>query len=175
MARVELTFPLPPDECTARLTAGTNRSYRMFFEDEPKAVYGRVESGRVRLWKRIDFTNPFQMCLSGTFEARGPVTVFRGRIGRDVSSWGPLAVFAVSVLANLYAQVVIAINDSSRISRWLLLALLFATVVGAFRLWRDWRQARDESAFLVEFLRRTLGGTVCDNESGVETMSPQSA
>ncbi|MBP3956263.1 hypothetical protein J8F10_13315 [Gemmata sp. G18] len=172
MARIELTFPLSPDECTARLAAATNRGYMQFFESEPKAVYGYVGAERVRVWKRIESRNSFQMCLSGTFEALGGVTVFRGRVGRDVSSWWALATYAMSILVNLFVLIVAANSTASGISRWMLPVFLFMIVVGTFRLWRDWQKARDEAAFLVEFLTRTLGGTVCAHECEVEALSP---
>ncbi|VTR93314.1 unnamed protein product [Gemmata massiliana] len=162
MARIELAFPLPPDECTARLAAGTNRTRALFFEDEPKAVYGRVEAGLVNVRRRAP-RSQLQMCLSGAFEARGPGTVFRGRIGWDVSSWCALVVFVMNALVWAFLLTVNANSTSSGIGPWLLLALPLVTVVGAFSLWRDWRRARGEGAFLVEFLRRTLGGTADEN------------
>jgi hypothetical protein len=159
ISEIELTSPLPPDECIARLQAAIDHySFRaLVFGSKP--VLGRVSLHSIHLRKRIDYQNSFQTVLSGWLEPDGSGTVFHGRTGMGlfiIVFMALLFSFLLLLGVLLFLATLIGANhvDNSLLIGVLLLLGLLAW--GAGLIWFGRYLARGEDRFLIDFLAETL-------------------
>lgn len=164
MSAVELIFPLPPEECAARLRAAIDHEGAVSATGlfGTKAVAGRVAGRSVRLRKRnpLPAWNSFQTFLVGTLEPLAGGTRLRGSLGMHPAVRAGVAAGAglAGVAGGATATVVIGrwLSAGGSFPGWAvippLVAAVITTGVGFGRY-----MARDESAFLVAFLVATLG------------------
>lgn len=162
---VELTSPLPPDECAARIRdridAGGGRP---LFAGRP--VVGSVTGRSARLRRRLEYLNSFQTALEGSFDPQGGGSVSRGEMRFAPAAAVRLGCFLAAgtvfaVVAFPFALIA-ALSDKMPAP----LLLVFAAIPGV--PWVAYRLARADKAYLTEF----VAAAVDANSHGDATPRP---
>jgi hypothetical protein len=156
MSTVDLVSSLSRDECVRRLRADVS-SYLDIVSGKP--VFGSVTSDTIKLRKRIYYRNSFQPTLRGHLDDAGGGT----RIHCEFGEMPLLPVFIAAALIFVIALIVVGmtarnmnLHEVPLIAIILPLAalpLFLGIGIGSIYIGR-WL-ARDERAFLVDFVRKT--------------------
>jgi hypothetical protein len=165
-SRIEIASPHAPAECAARITAAIDveRSdvWLTTAIHGTHAVIGYAENNKLRLRRRIPFSNFFQPHLTGTLDALGNGTSLKGEVamhgGGRVFCWVAGAGILFFCGVALLASVLNLMRGMSGPQLWWGFALLpIAVGMGmALRAWQRHIHERDRAAleaFLCEHLK----------------------
>ena len=142
MPRVDLISPFTPEDCADRLQAAMGP----FSE-----VEGRVETGWVRLRKKIFIRNSFQTFLHATLAPCGTGTRLRGTLGVHPVVKGFMGVWFGGL--GLFG-VIGVIKGAPPLPGLLMLSGMI--VFGVVMIWFCRFMARGEERLLMEFVTSTL-------------------
>jgi hypothetical protein len=160
-SKIEIVLPCSMEQACRRLTATMDASFFGFDYATGRPVIGRIRGRRLTARKRIRYRNSCQTYLSAEMIDRGNETLVRCRF-----SMHPFVIalvtflFAGAVLVQVaaYVQRLIRPDPSLPPLVGLIFPFEFAILVGAaLMIFGRWL-ARDEQAFLTDFVRAAGAG-----------------
>jgi hypothetical protein len=165
--QLQLYSPLPPDECARRISAAMDCERSTLFSfaalTGSHPISGRVEGSSIRLRKRIAYNNSFQTFLNATMRPEGAGTVIEGafamhpftRFFMPIWFGGVILIGGFGFIISLLAAFTHS-SDEQRSHLPFLLGppgmLFFGYLLVRFGRYL----ARDEAAFITDFLKQTL-------------------
>lgn len=156
---VDLLSPLSRTECEKRLHRHVSSEWSLTSDS---GVVGRIDGDSFRIRKRILYRHSFQKYLTGQLSDAGSGARIHCEVREMDLKWVFVAAGGVAALAFFGALIAMFAHraDLDRvpmvalIAMALLVPVLVAIMVGAVALGRH--LSRNESQFLVDFLKRTL-------------------